>query len=188
MKIRTKSVFRKHGLDGEEVARQHSPPLGPQELGSGRTDATRCRPKTGPAQDPPDGARPDPNPELAQLAFDPDATPPRVVSAETRDEVDGLGIDRRSARSSATVGPLAPHELAMPPKQRLRRDQERGPQIPRQGPARRREEHPVAVLELGATDRAPEHPHLVAEDASSSWSCDTLPRPVNAPSRRTITK
>jgi hypothetical protein len=42
--------------------------------------------------------------------------------------------------------------------------QERGPPIPREGPACRREEHSVAVLELGATDRAPKHPHLVAED------------------------
>jgi hypothetical protein len=40
---------------------------------------------------------------------------------------------------------------------------ERGPTVPGEGPARRGEEPPVAVLELGAPNGAAEHPHLVAE-------------------------
>ena len=115
------------------------------------------------AQDPPDGTRPGADPELAELALDPDATPPRILPAETRDEIDRLAIKRRPTRSSPTVSPLAPDELAMPPKERPRRDHERGPSVPRQRPARRGEERPVAVLQLWTPDRAAEHPHLVAE-------------------------
>src|ERR687897_627024 len=80
-----------------------------------------------------------------------------------RDEIDRLAIKRRPTRSSPTVSPLAPDELAMPPKERPRRDHERGPSVPRQRPARRGEERPVAVLQLWTPDRAAEHPHLVAE-------------------------
>src|SRR5918994_6101250 len=38
-----------------------------------------------------------------------------------------------------------------------------GASVPRQRPARRGEERPVAVLQLWTPDRAAEHPHLVAE-------------------------
>src|SRR4029453_12509085 len=44
----------------------------------------------------------------------PHASPPRILPAEAGDEVDGLGTERRSARSSSTVGPRPPHELAWP--------------------------------------------------------------------------
>ena len=67
-------------------------------------------------------------------------------------------------RASPPVGPLASDELAVPSKERLGRDQERGPTVPGEGPARRREERPIGVLQVRASDRPAENFHLVAED------------------------
>jgi hypothetical protein len=71
---------------------------------------------------------------------------------------------RRSSRASPTVGPIPSDELAMPSKERLGRDHERGPPVPGQRPAHRGEEGPIPVAKLRPTDGAPEHLHLVAED------------------------
>lgn len=53
----------------------------------------------------------------------------------------------------------------MPPQQRLGRNHERGPSIPREGPARRREERPIPLPKVRPADRASEHLHLMAEDS-----------------------
>ena len=41
---------------------------------------------------------------------------------------------------------------------------ERGPTVPRERPARRREERPIPVAKLRPADRSSEHLHLVTED------------------------
>jgi hypothetical protein len=106
----------------------------------------------------------DPDPELAEFALDPYATPPRVLPAETDDEIGRVGIERGSTRTSPTVGPLPLDKLAMPAKQRLRRDHERCPAVPGECSARRREERPIPIAKLRAADRPSEHLHLVAQD------------------------
>lgn len=65
----------------------------------------------------------------------------------------------------------------MPPQQRLGRDHERGPSIPNEGLARRREERPVAILELRASDRPAEDLHLVAEDCVLELELRHAPTP-----------
>ena len=107
-------------------------------------------------------ARPDT--ELAELALDPHAPPPRVLPPKTEDEVRDLTIQWRPARASSPVGPLTSNELAVPAKQRLGRDHERGRSVAAKGPARRREERPVPVAKLRAPDRPAEDLHLVAEN------------------------
>jgi len=129
--------LQEHSLDREEVAGQHSPPLRSQELGPGETRPARRGPEASSAQDPPNRARTDPISELAELSLDSHASPSRVLPPEAGDEVDGLGIDRRSPRSSSTVGPLPPHELAVPAEESLGRDHERDPTLTREGAARR---------------------------------------------------
>ena len=52
----------------------------------------------------------------------------------------------------------------MPAEERCRGDEEGGPSVPREGPARRREEHPVDGPELGSARRPLQHPELMAED------------------------
>lgn len=81
----------------------------------------------------------------------------------THDEIGGLRIEGRPAGSSPAVGPLASDELAVLAKEGLGGHHERAPPIPRQRPARRGKEHPVAVFELRPADGPPEHPHLVTE-------------------------
>ena len=70
----------------------------------------------------------------------------------------------RPAGTSPTVGPLPPHALTMPAKEGLRRDHERGPTVAGQRPARRGEERPIVVLELGAAHRAAKNSYLVAKN------------------------
>jgi hypothetical protein len=82
--------LQEHGLQGEEVACDHSPPLCSQELGPGRARPPRRRPQAGTPKDPTDGARAYSDPELAKLALDPDAAPPRVLPTEACDQLDGL--------------------------------------------------------------------------------------------------
>ena len=63
------------------------------------------------------------------FALDADAPPPRVLPAEAEDQLADLGVDRRSARTTATKSPFPPHELPVPAKQRLGRDQELRPPV-----------------------------------------------------------
>ena len=104
------------------------------------------------------------DPELSELALDPHASPSRVLSTETDDEISRLGIEWRSSGSSPTVGPLPPDELAVPAKECLGRDYERGPTVPGERAARGGKERPIPVAKLRPADRASEHLHLVTED------------------------
>src|SRR5712691_8851765 len=89
-----------------------------------------------------------------QLSLDADASPSWVLAGETQDQGDDLGIDRRSSwLPTPSVGPLPPHQLSVPAKERLRSDQERPPSDPRQEPARRSEQHPVQGLEFRPAPR-----------------------------------
>jgi len=156
--------LQEHRLRREEVARERSPALRSEELAPGQSGAPWCGPEAGSAEDPPDRARSDPDPELAELSLDPDASPPRVLPPETDNEIGHLTTQWRPAGDSSPVGPLASHELAVPPQQRLGRDHERGPSIPGEGPARRREERPIPVAKkFRPAHRPPEHIQLVAE-------------------------
>ena len=134
-----------------------------QELAPGGARPAGCRPHASAVKDPAHGAHSDMDPELAQLALDPDAAPPLVLPAQTDNEIGGFRIEWRPSRTTARVGPLPPDELAVPAKERLRRDHERGPSVPRERPARRPQERAVSVPELRPADGAAEHPHLVPE-------------------------
>ncbi len=79
-------------------------------------------------------------------------------------EISDPRIERRTTGASSTVGPFASDELAVPPKQRLGCDHERGPSVPGEGTTRRREERPIAVLQFRAPNGPPENFHLMAEN------------------------
>ena len=135
-----------------------------EELGPAGTHTARSGPEASSAKNPPDRARSDPDAELAKLALDPHTAPPRVLSPKTDNEIGHARTQRRPARTSSTVGPLPSDELAVPPKQCLGCEHERGPSVPREGTTRRREEHPIAVLQFRAPDGPPEDFHLMAEN------------------------
>ena len=174
------TVKKSHASAPLPWARRNSVQVGPVRRGAGPRPARR--------RDPSDRARSDPDPELAELSLDPHAPPSRILPPKTEDEIAHLRTQRRPARASPPVGPLAPHELAVPSKQRLRRDQERGPPIPGEGSARRREERSIAVLHLRASDRPAEDLHLVAEDGVLELELGHAPPPVSTPIPRTSTK
>src|SRR5439155_4313168 len=83
-------------LHGEEVHGQDPPGLRPEELAPRGTGPSWSRRKTSSPEDRADRGGPDPDPELAELALDPDAPPPGVLPAEPNDEVPDLGIQRRA--------------------------------------------------------------------------------------------
>jgi len=73
------------GLDGEEVARDDVLRLGPQELAPGWTGPSRGWTEPDGPEQGPDRRRADADPELAQLALDPDAPPAWVLLGEPQD-------------------------------------------------------------------------------------------------------
>ena len=86
------------GLDREEVAGDDGVRLRPEELGPGGTaPAWSGAEARGPEQGP-DRRRPDPDPEIPKLPYDPDAAPARVLPAQAEDQLPDIGIDRRPAR------------------------------------------------------------------------------------------
>ncbi len=140
------------------------------------------------SQDLPDGARADPDPELTKLPLDPHAPPSGVLLSETGDEIDGPGIKSWLPRSSPSVCPLPSHELAVPSKERLRRDHERGPALPGERPARRGQKGSIGSRSSGRWTERRRTFTWWRRTAFSSWSCDMLPRPVSTPTRRTSTR
>ncbi len=150
-------------LHREEIARQHPLRLGTQELAPRRAAPTRGRTETGTPQNRPDRGRAHPDAELAQLTLDPHTPPARVLPPETNHQCANRRIERRPTRPAAPVTPLPPHQLTMPAKQRLRRNQQHRPAIPRQQPARSGKQQPVTPPQRRPLRRPPKHGQLVPE-------------------------
>src|SRR5450759_1429315 len=113
-------------------ARRNSVQVGPVRLGAGPSRAVRSRVRIVVALT----RRPS-----LQLAVDPDAAPPGVLPGHPENERTDFRVDGRPSRAPApTVGPLPPHELAVPPEERRRGDKEGDPAVTRQDATRRREE------------------------------------------------
>lgn len=64
----------------------------------------------------------------------PDTPPARVLPRQTKDELAELWVEGRAADPLARVGPLSPHELAVPSKKRLWGHHEGAPAVPGQHP------------------------------------------------------
>jgi hypothetical protein len=89
--------------------------------------------------------------------------PHRVLPTESRNELDGLDVERRPARSPLAVGPLPSHELAVPPEERLRHHHERAPSITAEPSACRGEEGSIPIAKIWAMHTPPQNLHLVTE-------------------------
>jgi hypothetical protein len=81
--------------------------------------------------------RRDPDPELAQLADDPDIASVSVLARKSQDQLADRFGDRRPTRPSVRVRPQAGDDSSV--QQRLGRDEERAPRTPRYYPAQRRQ-------------------------------------------------
>ena len=123
----------------------------------------RGRTETGAPQNRPDRCRAHANAELAQLTLNPYASPARILPPETNDQLTYRRIERRTPGRAVPVSPLLPHQLTVPAKKRLRRNQKHRPAIPRQKPARSRKQQPVAPRKRRPPHRPPKHAQLVPE-------------------------
>ncbi len=152
-------------LHSEEVQGEDRASLGAQECAPGGAVSAGSRTDAIGAQQRPDLGRRDPDAEFRELTPNPDASPPRVLPAHPEDEVSNVLGDRWSAsRRSPTEGPLPPHQLPVPPKERLGADQERRPPSSRKDPAHRGHEHPVLAAKARAAHLALEDLQLVTKD------------------------
>jgi len=86
----------------------------------------------------------------------------RVLPGKTKHQRTNLVGDRRPTRSPSGVRPSFPHKLAMPAKQRVRTNEERGPARPAQQPAGCSQEHPVSLVQPRTSDPAAENGEFVA--------------------------
>src|SRR5450759_4240458 len=136
-------------LDGEEVAGHDPARVRPEELGPGRARPPRGGTEASGPEQGPDRRRTDTDPELAELALDPDAAPAGVLPGQPEDERTDLGIDRWPAWAAGpAVGQLPAHEFAVPPEDGRRGDEEGDPAVTRDRTTRRREQDPVDGPEL----------------------------------------
>src|SRR4029450_5355343 len=97
----------------KQVGGQDTPRLAPQELAPRRAGPPWGRAEAMATQQRSDGRRRDSPPELGEFSLDPQASPPRVVTSYSQDQVANVGCDRRAAaRPSGAGGPFSPPQLA----------------------------------------------------------------------------
>ena len=77
---------QQHGVDGEEVRRDHGAGLGADERRPRRARPLRGRVPSGVAEDPPHRRRRDPMAELGEFAVDAPVTPRRVLRVQPQDQ------------------------------------------------------------------------------------------------------
>src|SRR5207247_351345 len=141
----------------EEVAGPDPFRLGAKELGPCGAVPPGSRSDPSPAQDGADRGGAEADPELVELALDAQASPLGILPAHPDHEGPEFGVDGRTPRTPLPpVGPLPTHELAVPPKERLRSDEEGGPPLAREQPAGSREEDPIEPAQPGPL-HAPAH-------------------------------
>jgi len=151
-------------LHGEEVACPDALCLGTEESRPSRAVAAGSGPDAGSSQDRADRRGPDPDPQLAELALDPHASPHGVLPTHTDHKVSEVGVDARSTGGLLpAVGPLAANELAVPAQERLRSDQERRPAVARQDSAGCCEEDAVEAMEPRTLHPSTQDRQLVTE-------------------------
>src|SRR5439155_19929625 len=133
-----------------------------QELTPGRTPPRSWSQPMAPEQGGHRSGR-DPDSELEELSPDPLVAPPGVLPSQPQDQVSDLRIQGGPTGRTVGPGPLPGHELAVPPQQRLRPDQEGSPPIPGQDPASGCQEGPIGWSKDGPLHLPPEHGELVAQ-------------------------
>src|SRR6266849_2765669 len=115
--------------------------------------------------------------QLEQLALDPTISPPRVFAGQPQDQVDDLWIHRRphSAWTLAKGSPLAAHELAMPPQDRLWTGQKARPAPFGEPFDDRRQDHPIAGTPPRSATLPLQHPQLMPQGQNFTLELGLLP-------------
>ena len=93
--------------------------------------------------------RRDADTELLQLTHDAEIAPARVLPRETKDQCDGLILERIRRDSLATrIGPVATNKFTVPTQQRRWCDEEGGPTLAREKPSQCRDRLGRTAAEL----------------------------------------
>jgi hypothetical protein len=109
------------------------------------------------------GVAGDVDPELAQLANDPDVAPAAILARQPQNKPAHLAVDWRSTGTPVRIRPVAGDEPTMPAQERLRPDHERPPRPTRQHPAERSQQQPVIRRELRPPHLPPQDRQLVPQ-------------------------
>jgi hypothetical protein len=100
--------------------------------------------------------------ELLQLADDAEIAPPRVLTGQPADQRHRLAGKKRTSWVAMRVGPALLDQRAMPAEDRLGRDEERTPALPRHKTSQERDECTVGPGETRTADLAAKYGQLVA--------------------------
>jgi hypothetical protein len=136
-------------------AARNSPP--------GRSHPARRRIQTGPLENGPHRAGPDPVAEPAQLTVNPAATPARILPRQPQHQPAQLRRHRRTTVAPMR-SPTPPHQIPMPTQQRLRPHEQHTPPMPRQDPTQPGADRPIRPRQARPSDPTPQHRHMAAQD------------------------
>jgi hypothetical protein len=137
--------------------------LEPQELPPGRADATGRRAEAASAKHRGDGRGRDVDPELQELASDPQVAPSRVLPAEAKDQVLDRWIERGATGGAGAAPEPCPRELSVPPEEGVGPDQEAPPPVPGEQPGSRGQERSIGPGVARSRPSPTENLELVAE-------------------------
>jgi hypothetical protein len=149
-------------LVGPDAAGEEGVRLQPEELRPGRADPAGRWAQASPSEHRGDGRCRDIDPELQELAPDPEVAPSGILPSQTKDQLLDRGIDGRATRPAGPVSPTD-RELSVPPDERVSADQEALPPVRREESGRRGEERPISGGEPGSHPSSPEDLQLMAE-------------------------
>lgn len=105
-----------------------------------------------------------PMPESLELAFDAHNAPARVLPGHPDDQIHECWTERWSAYPCTAECPSVPHEFAMPPQDRCRRDDEPSPSRLRYQPGEPRDHDPVTTTEPWPRVRPAQDRELMTQD------------------------
>jgi len=144
--------LEEHGVDGEQVHRQHTLGLRPQELPPWDGRPLRRWVNTSSLEDGPCGAGPDPGAESAQLSVDAAVAPGRVLLANRSTSSADLWEGTRTA-TPVRMASAASDQVSMPAQQCFWPDKQ---PVPDRAGKQARE--PSNHRQVGPVDRWPGHP------------------------------
>ena len=149
-------------LVGPDAGGEEGVRLQPEELRPGRADPAGRWAEASPSEHRGDGRCRDIDPELQELAPDPEVAPSGILPSQTKDQLLDRGIDGRATRPAGPASPTD-RELSVPPDERVSADQEALPPVRREESGRRGEERPISGGEPGSHPSSPEDLQLMAE-------------------------
>jgi hypothetical protein len=168
---------QEHRVDGKEVALDDARRLPAEKLPPAGVEPPRRRLDARLAQNRPDGAGREPDPEPDKLTLDPPIPPAGILASQPQHQLTHSGWRPRTARATMSIRPPARHQLAMPAQQCRRRHEERRPRRTRKRATERSQQSAITSVKLRTYDLAFQHLQLVAQDENLNLLAALRPHP-----------